>query len=111
MIIPKITLSRIKRIIVFVFNLEKDIIRLDENIFNAKLQGPAPNLEINKNVIPFFATYYPIIDNKSLMQTVKNKFENIKNEHPKSETTNNFYRELASSGSISNFKNIRKPGT
>ena len=35
-------------------------------------------------VIPFVTTYYPNIDNKSLIQTVKNKFKNIKNEHLKS---------------------------
>ena len=56
------------------------------------------------------------------MQTVKNKFKNIRNEHLKSihKDTNfilslkqpkNLYRELASSRLISNFKNIRKPET
>ena len=76
---------------VFVSNPEKVIVCLDElrqflkeckypelviskSIFNAKLQGPAANLERSKNVIPFVTTYYRNIDNKSLMQTVKNKF-------------------------------------
>ena len=85
-----------KRIILFVSNSEKVIIRLDElrqflkeckypehviskSIFNAKLQGPALNPERSKNVVPFVATYYPNIDNKSLMKTVKNKF--IRDEH------------------------------
>ena len=56
------------------------------------------------------------------MQTVKNKFKNMRNEHLKSvyKDTNfilslkqpkNLYRELTSSRFISNFKNIRKPGT
>ena len=79
------------KIIVFVSNSEKAIIRLDElkeckyaehviskSIFNTKLQGPAPNLERIRNVIPFVTTYYPNINNKSLMQTVKNKFKNYK---------------------------------
>ena len=82
-------------------NLEKVIIRLDElrqflkeckypehviskSIFSAILQGPAPNPERSKKVIPFVATYYPNIDNKSLMKTVKNKFKNIRNEHLRS---------------------------
>ena len=46
-----------KRIIVFISNPEKVIIRLVElskSIFNVKLQGPAPNPERSKNVIPFF---------------------------------------------------------
>ena len=54
------------------------------------------------------------------MQTVKNKFKNIKNEHLKTmykdknsilslKQPNNFYRELVSSRFISNFKNIKKP--
>ena len=71
---------------------------------------------------PFVTTYYPNIDNKSLMQTVKNKFKNVSNEHRKSiyKDTNfilslkqpkNLYRELASSRLMSNFKNITKPGT
>ena len=79
-------------------NPEKVIIRLEElrqflkeckypehviskSIFNAKLQGPALNPERSKNVVPFVATYYPNIDNKSLMKTVKNKFINIRDEH------------------------------
>ena len=56
------------------------------------------------------------------MQTVKNKFKNIRNEHLKSiyKDTNlllspkqpkKLYRELGSSRFISNFKNIRKTGT
>ena len=56
------------------------------------------------------------------MQTVKNKFKNIRNDHLKSmyKDTNfilslkqpkDLYRELASSRFISNFKNIRKRGT
>ena len=82
-------------------NPEKVIIRLDElrqflkeckypehviskSIFNAELQGPAPNSERSKNVILFVTTYYPNIDNKSLMQEVKNKFKNIRNEHLRS---------------------------
>ena len=121
----------------FVSNPEK-FIRLDEwrlflkeckylehviskSIFNAKLQGPAPNPDRSKSVIPFVTTYYPNIDNKSLIQTVKNKFKNIKNEPPKStyKDTNfilslkqpkSLYGELASSRFIW-FKNVRKPGT
>ena len=56
------------------------------------------------------------------MQTMKNKFKNIRNENLKSiyKDTNfilslkrqkNLYRELTSSRFISTFKNIRKPGT
>ena len=46
-----------ERTIVFISNPEKVIIRLVElskSIFNAKLQGPAPNPEKGKNVVPFF---------------------------------------------------------
>ena len=57
---------------------------ISKSIFNAKLQGPVPNSERSKNVIPFIATYYPNIDNKPLMQTVKNKFKNIRNKQLKS---------------------------
>ena len=74
-----------KRIIVFVSNSEKVIIRLEElrqflkeckypehviskSIFNAKLQHPAPNPERIKNGILFVTSYYPNIDNKSLME-------------------------------------------
>ena len=113
----------------FVSNPEKVIIRLDElrqflkeckypehviskNIFNAKLQGPTPIPERSRNVIPIVTTYYPNIDNKSLLKTVKNKFKNITNEHIKSiyKDTNlilslkqpkNLYSELASSRFIS----------
>ena len=127
-----------KRIIVFVSNPEKVLIRLDElrqllkgckypehviskNIFNAKLQGPARNPERSKNIIPFVTTYYPNIDNKSLMQTVKNKFKNIRNVHLRSiykdanftlclKQLKRLYRELTCSGFISSFKTIRKPG-
>ena len=61
---------------VFVSNPEKVVIHLDElrqflkeckypehviskSIFNAKLQGPAPNPDRSKNVISFVTTYYP----------------------------------------------------
>ena len=77
-----------KRSIFFASTPGKVIIRLDElrqflkdckypehviskSSFNAKLQDPAPNPSRSKNVIPFDTTYYPNIDNKSLMQTVK----------------------------------------
>ena len=40
------------------------------------------------------------------MQTVKNKFKNIKNERLRS-----IHKELTSSRFISSFKNIKKPGT
>ena len=56
---------------------------MSKSIFNAKLQCPAPNSEREKNIIPP-DTYYPNIDSKSLTQRVKNKFENIRNEHLKS---------------------------
>ena len=73
-------------------NPEKVIIRLEElrqflkeckypehviskSIFNAKLQGPAPNPKRSKNVIRFVTTSYPNIDNKFLRQTVRNKFK------------------------------------
>ena len=46
---------------------------ISKSIFNAKLQGPVPNFERSKNVFPFITTYYPDIDKKPLMQTVKNK--------------------------------------
>ena len=56
------------------------------------------------------------------MQTVKNKFKNIRNKYLKSinKDTNfilslkqpkKLYRQLVSSRFILNFKNIRKPGT
>ena len=56
------------------------------------------------------------------MQTVKNKFKNIKNERLKSihkdtifilslKQPKNLYEELTSSRFISSFKNIKKPGT
>ena len=72
-----ISYNLVKRILHFVFNPEKVIICLDElrqflkyckypehviskSTFNAKLQGPAPNLERRKNVVPFVTTY-PIL--------------------------------------------------
>ena len=78
--------------------------------------------ERSQNVTLFVTTYYPNINNKSLMQTVKNKFKNIKNEHLKSiyKDTNlvlslkqpkKLYRKLTSSRFISSFGNIRKPGS
>ena len=56
------------------------------------------------------------------METVKNKYKNIRHEHLKSvfkdinfilslKQPNNLYKELASSRFTSNFRNIRKPGT
>ena len=56
------------------------------------------------------------------MQTVKSKFRNIRNKHLRSiykdknfrlslKQAKNVYRELVSSRFISNFTNIRKPGT
>ena len=32
---------------------------ISKSIFNAKLQGPAPNPDRSKNVISFVTTYYP----------------------------------------------------
>ena len=77
----------VERIIVFIYNSEKVIIHLDQlkflkvckylehviskSIFNAKHQIPLPNPKRNKNAITFVTTYYPNIDNKSLMQNVK----------------------------------------
>ena len=95
---------------------------ISKSIFNAKLQGPAPNPERSKNVIPFVTSYYPNIDNKSLMQTVKSKFKNIRNEHLKSiykdmnfivslTKPKTLYWKLTSSRFISDFKIIRKPET
>ena len=132
--------TKIKELQFFLSNPEKAIICLDELrqflkeckhpehaiskiIFNAKLRGPAPNPERSKNVIPFVTTYSPNIDNKSLIQTVKSKFKIIRNEHLKSicKDTNyilpslkqpkKLYGKLTPSRFISNFKNIRKPGT
>ena len=51
---------------------------MSKSIFNAKLQGPASNPWRSKNVVPIVTTCYSHIDNKSLMQTVKNKFKNIR---------------------------------
>ena len=73
---------------------------------NFKVQHQTPR-EV-KNAIPFVTSYYPNIDNKNLMQTVKKKFKNIWNEHLRSiyKDTNfilslkqpkNLYRELTSS--------------
>ena len=86
--------------------------------FKVQLQTP----ERSKNIIPLITTYYPNMDNKSLMQTIKYKFKNIRNERLKSiyKDTNfvlslkqpkNFYRELTSSRFISNLKHIGKRGT
>ena len=41
---------------------------ISKSIFNAKLQGPVPNPERSKNFIQFVTTYYPKIDNKSIIQ-------------------------------------------
>ena len=57
---------------------------ISRSIFNAKRLGPAPSPEKSKKVIPFVTNCCPNIDNKSLMQTVKNKLKNIRNEHLKS---------------------------
>ena len=70
----------------------------------------------SKNVIPFLKTCFPNIENKSLMQTVENKFKSIRNEHLKSiykdtnfilslKQTKNLHRELGFSRFILNFKN------
>ena len=119
-----------KKTLVFLFNPEK-VIRLDElsqflkdckypehviskSFFNAKIQGPAPSPKRSKNVIPFVATYYPSVDNKSLTQTVNSKFKNIRNEHLISiykDTNFILSLKLAYSRFIPNFKNIRKLGT
>ena len=128
-----------KRIIVFVSNPDNMITRLEElreflkdckypehvisqSFFNAKLQGPAPNPEKNKDIIPFVTTYYPNIRNRSLMKTVQSKFQNIRNEQLKNiykdtsfilsqKQPKNLYRELASPTFISSSTKIRKPGT
>ena len=87
-----------KRFIVFVFSPEEVIIQLDKlrqfskeckypehviskSIFNARLRGPAPDPERSKHVIVFVTTFYFNTDNKSLMQTAKNIFKNIRNEY------------------------------
>ena len=92
--------NQAKEIIVFVSDTEKVVIRFDElrqflknckhlehvmikNIVSAELQGPALNPKRNKNLIPFATAYYPHIDHKSLMQTMKNKLKNTKNEQRK----------------------------
>ena len=86
------------------------------------MQGPAPNPEEkNRNIIPFVTTYYPNIDNKSLMKTIKQKFQNIQNEDLKDifKDTNfvlslkqpkNIYRELSSS-KFTSTRTIIEPGT
>ena len=53
---------------------------MSKSIFNEKFQGAAPNHERSKNVFPFVSIYYPNIDSKSLMKTVKNRFKNIRTE-------------------------------
>ena len=62
-----------------------------------------------------------LISTTNLHQTVKSKFRNIRKEHLKSikiqisyclrNNQKKLYRDLLSSGFISNFKNIRQPGT
>ena len=91
------------------------------SIFNANFPGTTPDRF--KNVIPFVTIYYHNIDNKSLMQTVKNKFENIRNEHLQSiYKATNFILSLKQRKEIvqrtgafyrftSSFKNIREPAT
>ena len=125
-----------KRVIVFVSNPEKVELRLKElknylidckypehiiskSIFNARLQGPAPNPEQkNNSIIPFVTTYYPNVDNRSLMKTVKQKFKNIQNEELKDvfkdtsfilslRQPRNLYGELSSSKFISNYQNTK----
>ena len=93
------------------------------SIFHANVQGPGTTPERFKNVIPFVPIYYHNIDNKSLMQTVKNKFENISNEHLQSiYKATNFILSLKQRREIvqrtgafyrftSSFKNIREPAT
>ena len=61
----------------------EDVITKVFSMQNFKVR-PAPNREKSKNVILFIITYYANIDNKSLMQTVKNKFKNVRNKYLKS---------------------------
>ena len=88
-----------KRIIVFVSDENKIKKRLDElkiwlrncnypdNIINkafhnAKLQGPAPYKNKNNN-IPFVSTFYPNIDNKSLVYNIRTKINSIRSDYLK----------------------------
>ena len=54
---------------------------INKIIFNAKLPGLTAKSEKSENNIPFVTTSYPNIVNKSFMQTVKSKFQNIREEH------------------------------
>ena len=128
-----------KRIIVFVSNPGKVQVRLEElkrflinckypehviskSIFNAKLQGPAPNPENKMNSIPFITTFYPNIDNKLTIKTIKEKFNNIRSEELKEifkesnfilslRQSKNLYKKLVSSKFLSSSIYLKKPGT
>ena len=88
-----------KRIIVFVSNETKVKERLKElknwllncdypehtinlAFHNAKLQGPAPFKNKNKT-IPYVSTFYPNIDNQSLVYNIQKKFKNIHSDYLK----------------------------
>ena len=85
-----------KRIIVFVSDPEKMNIRLkemknwllkcsypenviDKGFHNAKLQGPAPNPENKKEIMPFVTTYYNNYSNKNVVRSINSTFQNSNN--------------------------------
>ena len=54
---------------------------VETDMHNFKVQRQTPR---QVKILLFVRTYYLNINNKSSMQTVKNKFKNIRNEHLKS---------------------------
>ena len=82
-----------KRIIVFVSDTERMEYRLNEmkqwlikcnypktiiekGFYNARLQGPAPNPEEKKEVMPFVTTYYNNYTNHNIVKLINNRFNN-----------------------------------
>ena len=100
-VIDNIPFNLAKRIVVFCSDYKREQFRLkelkgwllncgypeyliDKKFHNAKLQGPAPNPEDSKNVIPLVSTYYSNIDSKHITETANSLMQNCKSDHLRS---------------------------
>ena len=75
-----------KRIIVFFTNSQIMESRLtdlkqEKGIHNARLQGPAPKLVSNKNIIPLVTTYMSNLDTKLIMKSINALISNTNSDH------------------------------
>ena len=103
--IHNIPFNLAKRIIVFVSNEAKVETRLselkqwlkrcnfpediiDKGFHNAKLQGPAPNPNLKRTIIPLTTTYYPQLQLNSTVKTINSMIQNIQDPKLKSKFDN-----------------------